>query len=363
MTVLRGRVGLVTHPAAVDRHYRSTADRLAGTPGVTLAALYGPEHGLAGTAQDLESVAAADVNGTRVYSLYGDNVESLRPTKAMLDGLDVLLIDLVDIGSRYYTFAATMLFCMEAAAAVGLPVVVVDRPNPLGRTVEGPTLRPGFESFVGVHPVCTRHGLSMGELARLFAAERRIDAELTVAAADPDAPWVMPSPNMPARETAFVYPGMCLIEGTNLSEGRGTTRPFEFVGAPGVDARRLATTLSGWRLPGVVFRPVAFKPTFQKHAGRICGGVQLHVTDRESFRPVRTGLAALAALRAIAPGFAWRTETYEFVSNPIAIDLLFGSDRERLGLEAGADWRDLAAAWEAEEREFNARRAPFIDGC
>jgi len=352
---VRGRVGLVTHPAAVDRDYRSTADRLAAMPDVTLAALFGPEHGLTGTAQDLEGVAAGDVNGTRVYSLYGDTAESLRPTQAMLDGLDVLVIDLVDVGSRYYTFAATMLYCMEAVAGVGLPVVVVDRPNPLGQAIEGPTLRPGFESFIGPHPVCTRHGLSMGELARLFAAERSINVDLSVITADPEAPWVMPSPNMPTPDTAFVYPGMCLIEGTNVSEGRGTTRPFELVGAPGVDSRRLARTLNGWQLPGAVFRPAEFKPTFQKHAGRVCGGVQVHVTSRVSFRPVRTGLAVVAALRAADPGFAWRTETYEFVSNPIAIDLLFGSDRERRGLESDADWRDLAQAWEVEEREFAQR--------
>lgn len=357
---VRGRVGLVTHPAAVDRDFRSTADRLAAAPGVTLTALFGPEHGLAGTAQDLEGVAAADVNGTRVHSLYGDSVESLRPTRAMLDGLDVLVIDLVDIGSRYYTFAATMLFCLEAAATIGLPVVVVDRPNPLGQAIEGPTLRPGFESFVGIHPICTRHGLSIGELARLYRSERRINVDLTIITADAESPWVMPSPNMPTLETAFVYPGMCLIEGTNLSEGRGTTRPFELVGAPGVDARHLATTLNGWPLPGVIFRPVEFKPTFQKHAGRICGGVQLHVTNRASFRPVRTGLAVLAALRELTPHFAWRTETYEFVSNPIAIDLLVGSDRERLGLEAGTDWRELASAWEVEEREFFRRRREFL---
>jgi uncharacterized protein YbbC (DUF1343 family) len=368
-----GRAGLVTHPAAVDRRYRSAAELVHAAPGVTLAALFGPEHGLAGTAQDLEGVAAggAPFPGVRVYSLYGDSIESLRPTRDQLDGLDVLAIDLVDVGSRYYTFQATMLFCLEEAAKAGLRVVIFDRPNPLGDgAVEGPPLMPGFESFVGIHPVCTRHGMTVGELARLYVAERRIDVEYEVVRVegwrrgdDFDAtrlPWVMPSPNMPTVDTAFVYPGMCLIEGTNLSEGRGTTRPFELVGAPGVDAYRLAATLSGWGLPGVVFRPAAFKPTFQKHDGRECGGVQLHVTDRKAFRPVRTGLAVLAALREAVPGFAWRTETYEFVSDPIAIDLLFGSNRERLALEAGADWRDLAAAWGAEEAEFIRRRTPYL---
>src|SRR5205085_7758532 len=219
-----------------------------------------------------------------------------------------LVIDLQDVGSRYYTFPTTMLYCLEAAAGVGLPVVVLDRPNPLGgKEVEGPTLRPGFESYVGPHPLPTRHGLTVGELVRLYRAERNIDVDLTVIPCEglrrdmdfeaTGLPWVLPSPNMPTVETAFVYPGMCLIEGTNLSEGRGTTRPFEICGAPGVDASRLCQQLNAERLAGVVFRPMWFQPTFQKHAGQLCGGLQLHVTDRSTFRPVRTGLAVLAALR------------------------------------------------------------------
>jgi uncharacterized protein YbbC (DUF1343 family) len=368
---LRGRrVGLVTHAAAVDRRLRSAAELLAGAPGVELAALFGPEHGLLAAAQDLIGVGAGrdPLWGVPVHSLYGQTVESLRPTPEQLRGLDVLVIDLVDVGSRYYTFQATMLFCLEAAGPLGLPVIVLDRPNPLGGVaVEGPALRAGYESFVGAHPVATRHGLTIGELARLYQSERGLTVDLTVIPCEgwrretlfPDTglPWVLPSPNMPTFDTALVYPGQCLIEGTNLSEGRGTTRPFELCGAPGVDARALARRLNGAGLPGVVFRPADLQPTFQKHAGRLCGGVQLHVTDPASFRPVRTGLAVLMALReAAGDSFAWRREPYEFVSHPPAIDLLFGSDRERRAIEAGAAFEEIAAAWEPEEAGFRRRR-------
>jgi uncharacterized protein YbbC (DUF1343 family) len=282
------------------------------------------------------------------------------------------VIDLQDVGSRYYTFPTTMLYCLEAAAKIGLRCVVLDRPNPLGgETVEGPTLRPGFESFIGAHPIAIRHGLTVGELARLYKSELRIDVELEIIACEGlrremewDAtglPWVLPSPNMPTVDTAFVYPGQCLIEGTNLSEGRGTTRPFEMCGAPGIDARRVCQRLNDEGLPGVVFRPAWFQPTFQKHAGERCGGVHLHVTDRKSFQPVRTGFTVLAALRdAAGDRFAWRTEEYEFVRNPIAIDLLFGSDRERRALASGQDWRDIVAEWAPEEAEFADRRRAYL---
>ncbi|MBA4062431.1 MAG: DUF1343 domain-containing protein [Isosphaera sp.] len=367
---LRGRrVGLVCHPASVDSRLRHAADLLAAAPGVELAALFGPEHGFRGTAQDLVGVGDADAPGLRVHSLYGASVDSLRPTAEHLRGLDVLVVDLQDVGSRYYTFQATMLYGLEAAAAHGVGVVVLDRPNPLGgAAVEGPTVRPGFESFVGPHPVPTRHGLTVGELARLYRAERGLAVDLDVVPCDgwrrgqafdeTGLPWVLPSPNMPTVDTAFVYPGQCLLEGTNLSEGRGTTRPFELCGAPWVDPRAAAARLEADGLPGVRFRPAWFRPTFQKFAGVDCGGVQLHVTDRRAFRPVRTGLAALAALRG--PGFAWRTEEYEFVADRPAVDLLFGSDRERVALDAGRPWAEVAAGWEAEEAAFRERRRPFL---
>ena len=372
---LRGlRVGLVCHPASVDSELRHAADLLAAAPGVRLAALSGPEHGLRGQEQDLVA-AAADVDaesGLRIYSLYGEAVESLRPTGEQLRGLDALVIDLQDVGSRYYTFQATMLYCLEAAAAHGVRVVVLDRPNPVGgAAVEGPDLRPGFDSFVGPHPITTRHGMTVGELARLYKAERTIAVDLDVIPCDgwrrgmffeqTGLPWVLPSPNMPTPDTALVYPGQCLLEGTNLSEGRGTTQPFGLCGAPWIDARELARRLAAAGLPGVRFRPAWFRPTFQKFAGRTCGGVQLHVTDREAFRPVRTGLAVLAAMRELSGGhFRWRTETYEFVSHVLAIDLLFGSDRERMALEAGTPWPEIAAAWAPEEAAFRERRKPYL---
>lgn len=369
------RVGLVTHAPAVDRGLRSAVDVLAALPGVRLEAVFGPEHGFHGQAQDLEGIAGSESHpaGPRVVSLYDGTAASLRPTAAQLAGLDVLVVDLVDIGSRYYTFQATMKYCLEAAAPLGIGMLVLDRPNPIGGVaVEGPALRPGFESFVGAHDIACRHGLTMGELALLYARDLGLaDGAVEVVRCTGwrrddygDAcglPWVLPSPNMPTVDTAVVYPGQCLLEGTNLSEGRGTTRPFEICGAPWIDGAALARRLGGLGLPGVAFRPVTFRPTFQKHAGRDCGGVQLHVTDRGSFLPVRTGLAVLVEMRRQSPErFAWRTEAYEFVSDPIAIDLLFGSAREREAIEAGIDWREIAAAWEPEERAFHARRTQAL---
>ena len=380
---LRGlRVGLVAHPASVDAGLRHAADLLGAAPGVTLAAVFGPEHGWLGQAQDLEPVneksgkresGKAETNVPRVISLYGDTVASLRPTAEQLRGLDVLVIDLQDIGARYYTFQATMLYCLEAAQAIGLRVMILDRPNPIGGVlVEGPQLRPGFASFVGPYDIATRHGLTMGELARFYQAAKKLEAGLieVVPCAGwrrgmyfeaTGLPWVLPSPNMPTVDTAVVYPGQCLIEGTNLSEGRGTTRPFELCGAPWLESATLAGRLNAEGLPGIFFRPAWLQPTFQKHAGQSCGAVQMHVTDHAVFQPVRTSLMMLAVMRELSGAhFKWRTETYEFVSDPIAIDLLFGSDRERLALEAGVPWRDIAAAWVAEEREFEQRREPFL---
>lgn len=372
---LRGlRVGLVTHPAAVDGQLRHVRDLLAEAPGVHLAALFGPEHGLMGEEQDLIGVrgGADPDSGLRVHSLYGDTFDSLKPTAEQLHGLDALVIDLQDVGSRYYTFQATMLLCMESASRLGLRTIVLDRPNPLGgEAVEGPLLQSGYESFVGLHPLVTRHGMTIGELAQMYRAERGLGGELVVVPCEgwrrdldfeqTGLPWILPSPNMPTLETAFVYPGQCLLEGTNLSEGRGTTRPFELCGAPWIDARKLCRRLQEENWPGVVFRPAWFRATFHKFAGQTCAGVQVHVTDREAFRPVRASLGLLAALRDLSgEHFAWRHETYEFVSDRPAIDLLFGSDRERQALEAGATARDIGRAWEAEEEAFRQRRRQYL---
>lgn len=369
---LRGkRVGLLTHTAAVSGYdtapLRNAVELFTEHPAVNLVTLFGPEHGLTGEAQDLIPVRHGE-GPVRIHSLYGDTFASLKPTCEMLRDLDVLVIDLQDVGSRYYTFQATMLYCLETCAELGLPAMVLDRPNPInGADIEGPTLRPGFESFVGVHPIAIRHGMTMGELATLYKAERVPAVDLTVIRCEGD--WIRgfsyqwylpPSPNMPDLLTAVVYPGLCLIEGTNLSEGRGTTRPFEYVGFPDLNPTRLAQRLRADNLPGVEFLPVTFRPTFQKHAGHSCGGVFIHPTNSD-FRPVRTGLAVLCAFRELlGDAFRWRTETYEFVSHILAIDLLFGSDRERLAIEAGKPWQEIAAAWEPEEAAFRERRKPYL---
>lgn len=368
------RVGLVTHPAAVSSFNgerftappRTTLELFANHPVIRLVTVFGPEHGITGEAQDLIPVPNERRGSTppsyRLYSLYGDTFDSLKPTPEMLAGLDVLVIDLVDVGSRYYTFQATMLYCMEACAAIGLPVMILDRPNPIGTAREGPTIQPGFESFVGPHPIPTRHGQTMGQLAKLYRVERVPNVELKVIECTVDEsrslhPFALPpSPNMPTVNTALVYPGMCLIEGTNLSEGRGTTTPFELVGFPVANANELTTTLREMNLPGIDFLPANYTPTFQKHAGQSCGGVRLVVTDPASFRPVETGTAVIIAFRNhLGDAFRWRTETYEFVSHIPAIDLLFGSDRERKAIKAGMPLEEIIDPWQAEIEAFEKR--------
>jgi len=372
---LRGlRVGLVCNPTAVDRRLRHAADCLAAAAGVRLAALFGPEHGVRGDAQYMAAVADErdPRTGLPAYSLYGRSADSLRPSREQLSELDALCFDVQDVGTRYYTYQATMLHCMEAASEAGLRFVVLDRPNPLGGLeVEGPGLRAGFESFCGRHDLAVRHGLTVGELALLYREERRLSLDLVVVPCqgwrrgdrfgDLGLPWILPSPNMPTPETALVYPGMCLLEGTNLSEGRGTTRPFQLFGAPWLDADRLAGSLDALRLPGVRFRPAHFVPMWDKHAGLPCHGAELVVQDAEAFRPFRTGLACLVESRAQAPGgFAWRTEPYEFVAGVLAFDLLCGSDRERRAVEAGKSAAEMARNFAPEERAFRKRRSPYL---
>jgi len=274
-----------------------------------------------------------------------------------------------------------MALCLQAAARAGVPVVVLDRPNPIGGVaIEGGEVEPNAESFVGLASVPVRHGLTIGEMARLVARgipwgggrfAQPLDCDLQVVALRGwqrrdhfDAtglPWVLPSPNMPTPDTALVYPGLCLVEGTNVSEGRGTTRPFEIIGAPFVDGYRLAERLAADRLPGVRFRPLTFRPTFHKFAGQVCGGVQLHVVDRAAFRPYRTGVAAVRALFTLGgQAFAWRTEPYEFVADRPAIDLLTGSSAIRQGIEAGLSLDELAATWSEAEAAFAERRRPVL---
>jgi uncharacterized protein YbbC (DUF1343 family) len=367
---LRGlRVGVVCNPASIDGQFRHIVDRLSAADGVTLASIFGPQHGFRADRQDnmIESPHAEDARRrVPIHSLYSETRE---PTAGMLRGLDVLVIDLQDVGTRVYTFVYTMGNCLRAAARHGLKVLVCDRPNPIGgEGVEGPVLDPAFASFVGQFAIPLRHGLTIGELARLFNDRFGIGAALEVVPMtgwrrsvywdETTLPWVLPSPNMPTLDTAMVYPGMVLFEGTQLSEGRGTTRPFEIVGAPWIDGDRLAEAMNALGLPGARFRPVVFEPTFQKHAGRPCGGCQVHVTDRRAFRPVLAAVALLAECRRQSPGqFAWRQPPYEYEHEKMPIDILYGSDVLRAKIDAGVPARTIASGWEDGLRRFEDLRA------
>ncbi|PYM98359.1 MAG: DUF1343 domain-containing protein [Candidatus Rokuibacteriota bacterium] len=370
--LMRGRrIGLLAHQASVDRRLAHAADLLGDLRGVKLAALLAPEHGLWGAPQDHARVAGTRdaATGLPVWSLYGERRE---PTVAMLRGLDVLVVDLQDVGSRYYTYNWTMALAMRVCASVGVRVVVLDRPNPLGGVVvEGNVGDPAFASFVGLYPLAVRHGMTIGELASYLNREHAIGADLTVVPMtgwrrwmlweDTGLPWVAPSPNMPTPDTARVYPGGCLIEATNLSEGRGTTRPFEWIGAPYLDAHRYAAALERLRLPGVRFRPARFLPTFQKWAGRLCGGVQVHVTDRARFKPFLTGLAEIAVARRLAPRqFAWRRPPYEFEKRLLPIDILCGTDGVRKAIEGRRPLSAIERAWRRELERWKRRRQTYL---
>jgi len=363
------RLGLLAHAASVNGELVH-AQSIFLDAGLDLRLLMGPEHGLSGGSQDMQAVEHQGGREIPIVSLYGKSIEDLSPGPELLDQIDLLVVDLQDIGSRYYTYAASMLYSMRACARAGVAVVVLDRPNPLGgKMLEGPLLGEGFHSFVGEFPVPVRHGLTIGEMARL--ASKGMDIELTVIEMkgwrremwfdQTGLPWVMPSPNMPSLDTAMVYPGSCLVEATNISEGRGTTRPFELVGAPWIDARRLSRMMAGRVGAGARFRPVTFKPTFQKLRGKNCHGIQVHVTDRHVFEPFRFGLELLRTLLEIAPDqFSWRTEPYEFVSDRPAIDLLCGTDEVRLALESGADCRDLWSRLQEQAAAFGQARGEFL---
>jgi uncharacterized protein YbbC (DUF1343 family) len=364
-------LGLIVHPASVTPGLEHSADALLDA-GFRLEALFGPQHGARGEKQDnmIESEHYTDpVTGLPVHSLYS---EVRSPTPEMLDGLDALVFDLQDVGVRVYTFVWTMALAMEACAAAGIRFVVLDRPNPVGGAVrEGPVLRPGFESFVGLHPVPLRHGLTCGELARWLNAERDIGCELEVVAChgwrrsmrwtETGLPWVLPSPNLPTPDSCSVYPGMVLVEGTNLSEGRGTTRPFELFGAPWLDGRDLAALASEDLGEGAVLRPCSFEPTFQKHARRICHGAQIHVTEPDAFRPVRAAVAILTACRALAPDdFAWRDPPYEYEAELAPIDILWGHDGLRKGIDGRRSVDEILDGVDDELVDFGRSVAPYL---
>ena len=368
------RIGLVAHPASVDRDLRHAVDRLAEDPRLTLVHLFGPEHGLRGEAQDMEPVdATVDAEtGLPVSSLYGSDAESLRPGRGEIEALDAVVFDLQDIGARYYTYVYTLAYVMEAARDAGRPVVVLDRPNPIGgRVIEGPVLDPSLESFVGRYPIPVRHGMTAGELAGMFNEAFGIGCDLRVVPMagwrravhfeETGLPWVAPSPNMPTPDTARVYPGGCLIEGTNLSEGRGTTRPFELIGAPWLDGAALASTLTASGHPGVRFRATAFRPMFHKHAGKTCSGIQVHVTDKEALRPFAVYLAVIReAMFQDRESFDWRREAYEFETERLAIDLLLGRPDLRPMLEGSASLEALEKAGSAELAAFRELREGFL---
>ncbi|MEX2466265.1 MAG: DUF1343 domain-containing protein, partial [Gemmatimonadota bacterium] len=365
------RAGLVAHPASVTPDLEPSVDALVRL-GFDLVALFGPQHGARGEKQDnmVESDSYRDpVTGLPVHSLYG---EVRKPTREMLDGLDALLFDLQDAGVRVYTFVWTMALAMEACAEAGIRFVVLDRPNPVGgMRREGSVLRPGFESFVGLHPVPLRHGLTSGELARWLNGARGIGCELEVVPCsglerwmrwtDTGLPWVMPSPNLPTPDSCEVYPGMVLLEGTNLSEGRGTTRPFELFGAPYLDPQALVSPLEDRLGSSVRARACYFEPTFQKHAGALCGGAQLHVLEPGSFEPVRTAVEILVAVKALAPDdFAWREPPYEYEETLAPIDMLWGHDGLRSGIDAGLGANELLAGVDEEIASFNSSVEPYL---
>jgi len=374
-SLIRGRrVGLIVNPTSVDANLTHLVTRFRQESDLHLSALFGPEHGIGGAAQDMIPVESDQEQNTDVpvFSLYGHTLESLRPPLSAMQDLDAIIFDIQDVGARYYTYIYTMMLAMEVAAEAGTQVIVLDRPNPLGGLhIEGNLVHDGFDSFVGMHPLSNRHGMTAGELAHLFQKERNLDVDLKVIEMkgwcremwfdETGLPWVLPSPNMPTLDTATVYPGLCFLEGTMLSEGRGTTRPFEFFGAPFLDSEQYAHALNSEGIAGASFRAHGFLPTFQKHQGEDCGGVQLHVTDRQSFRSMEAGVAAIIQARRLAPdAFSWREEAYEFVDDVPAIDLLFGTNVIREAIEAGASTKDVMHMMTDDLDKFEERREPYL---
>ncbi len=363
---LRGaKVGLLVHPASVNRRLEHTAGLLHKSKKIDLISLFGPQHGIRGETQDnmIEWEGFRDkITELPVFSLYG---RARKPTPAMLKDIDVMMIDLQDIGSRYYTFIWTLELCMQASAEMKKSVVILDRPNPIGGHMkEGPVLDQKYSSFVGQRPLPVRHGMTIGEIGNYFHDKYHPSLDFHVISMhgwgrkmwfdETDLPWVMPSPNMPTLSTAIVYPGMCLLEGTNISEGRGTTRPFEIFGAPFIDPDLLVNRLKEYKLTGVVFRPMYFQPTFQKHAGKLCGGTQIHVTDRKKFRPFKTGVAVLKVLYELyRKQFAWKQPPYEYEYKKMPIDILAGTDRLRQDIENCVPLDRMEEWWQEECIQFD----------
>jgi uncharacterized protein YbbC (DUF1343 family) len=362
------KVGLITNPTGVDKELNSVVDLLHNHPDVELTALYGPEHGVRGSAQAGQYVEyyIDEKTGLPVYSLYG---KTKKPTPEMLKDVEVLLFDIQDVGTRFYTYIYTMALAMEAAKENNVPIIVLDRPNPLsGTKVEGPVLEDKYSSFIGEYPIPVRHGMTAGELAKLFNKEFDIGADLTVVEMDgwkrkmyyddTKLPFVLPSPNMPTFETTLVYPGAALIEGTNVSEGRGTTKPFELIGAPFINGDQLAEKLNSLKLPGVAFRPASFIPTFSKHSGVLSHGIQIHVTNRNAYKPFETGLHIVKTIHDLYPGkFEFRAENSSGIS---FFDNLVGNGSIREGIEAGKSVEAMQAEWQGGLSEFMETREKYL---
>ncbi len=366
------RFALLVNQSSVAADGRYLFEALS-TQGYHAEKIFAPEHGLFGTEQDQITVAdeVDGFTGLKAVSLYGQTKEELKPRPEDLTGLDLLVVDIQDIGCRYYTYAYTMAFCMEACAARGLEVIVCDRPNPLGGVVvEGNVVHPGFESFVGAYPLAVRHALTNGEIARFLNATQKWNAKLTIIELknwrreqlypETGGLWSQPSPNMPTFDTTVVYPGTCLFEATNVSEGRGTTRPFEIIGAPFIDPKEYAAALNAQKLPGVYFRPLYFKPTFHKYQNQGCGGVFVHVMDFHSYEAFYTGLAMVKTAHDLYPNeFDWRREPYEYVTDKLAIDILSGSAEFRELVELGRDLEGYRDGYRVVETDFRKNTKEF----
>lgn len=373
LRLLQGaRVGLVCNQASVNHTFHHAADLLYEQPGVELRALFGPQHGIRGDVQDnmIETEHTLDrKTGLPIHSLYSETRE---PTEAMLKDLDVVVFDMQDVGCRIYTFAYTMANCMRAARKFGRKVIVCDRPNPInGVDVAGNVLEAEHASFVGQFPIPTRHGMTLGELAWMFNQHFELNCDLEVVKMQgwqrdlwhdqTDAPWVMPSPNMPTLDSATVFPGTVHFEGTQLSEGRGTTRPFELVGAPYVNSEEYARHLNDLNLPGVFFRSCIFRPTFQKHAGVSCGGVQVHVTDRNTFESVIAGVAMVKTAHDLYPTkFHWKEPPYEYVFDRNPFDVIAGSSSVRGAIEKGIALEDIQQSWNEGLNAFKQTREGYL---
>lgn len=373
VNLIRGqRVGLICNQASVNHGFSHSADLFFETPEIKLTTLFGPQHGIRGDVQDnmVETGHSKDFQtNLPIYSLYSETRE---PTKQMLEEVDALVFDLQDVGCRVYTFIYTMANAMKACAGLGKKFIVCDRPNPInGISFEGNLLEKGHESFVGQFPIPMRHGLTVGELARLFNREFDIGCDLDVLTMDnwsrddfydeTDGPWVMPSPNIPTVDTAVVFPGTVYFEGTKVSEGRGTTRPFENVGAPYINSGHLSGVLNKLNLPGVIFRGVNFLPTFQKNAGNVCGGVFLHITDRNSFRPVITGLAMVKSIfENYSEEFVWKEPPYEYEFERTPFDVIDGSRKTREWVAGGDGIEDLEESWKENLKDFSEIREKYL---